>query len=399
MKIINKYILIILPLVFICCASTENTYVICKPLEDTPVVGAAQFDEYLPLLRSKAVGVVANHTSMVGNLHLVDTLLKRGVDVVKAFGPEHGFRGTAGPGDHVQSDIDAATGIRIISLYGDHKKPTAEDVKGLDVMIFDIQDVGARFYTYISTLFYVMEACAENNIPLIVLDRPNPNGFYVDGPLLEPEFRSFVGICPIPVVHGLTVAEFAQMVNGEGWLKSNVKAELHVIKVKNYDHSVLYELPVAPSPNLPDMESVYLYPTLCFFEGTVVSVGRGTTIPFKTIGYPGMLSSDTSYTPVDIPGVVTNPPYRNEMVNGIKLDHKVDEILSSKQLDLDILISTYNDYPAKEKFFKPFFDKLAGTTSLREQMQQGLSSKQIRDSWRSDLDKFRKISQKYVLYK
>jgi uncharacterized protein YbbC (DUF1343 family) len=272
------------------------------------LTGADQTGAYLRLLKGKKVGVVANQTSLVGSRHLVDLLIDSGITVSRVFAPEHGFRGEAGPGDHVNSGIDAKTGIALVSLYGSHKKPTKDDLEGIDVIIFDIQDVGARFYTYISTLHYVMESCAAFNIPVIVLDRPNPNGFYIDGPVLDTAFRSFVGIAPIPVVHGLTVGEYAKMAKGEKWISDAEKCTLLVVPMVGYTHKTLYNLPVRPSPNLPNMDAIYLYPSLCFFEGAKVSVGRGTDFPFQLMGFPGYKNGDFEFKPVEIAGVIKDPP-------------------------------------------------------------------------------------------
>jgi uncharacterized protein YbbC (DUF1343 family) len=362
------------------------------------LTGAEQPDEYLPLLKGKKVGVVANHTSLIGSTHLVDTLLASGINVVKAFGPEHGFRGTHGAGDKVSDDTDPATGIQVVSLYGANKKPTDEQLAGVDVMVFDIQDVGARFYTYISTLFYVLEACADLGIPVVVLDRPNPHSGYIDGPVLEDEYRSFVGICKIPVIHGLTVGEFAMLVNGEGWLDAEKKADLRVIRIRNYYHGAFHPIEVPPSPNLQDMDAIALYPSLCFFEGTPVSIGRGTSFPFKVYGYPGMHPYDTVFTPKPVPGVVSSPKFNGEECNGIFLANRVPEIMNAKKLDIGFLVSVYEQYPDKENFFTPFFDKLAGTDRLRKQITSGMNAEQIRATWRKDLDAYKKVRAGYLLY-
>jgi uncharacterized protein YbbC (DUF1343 family) len=367
--------------------------------EDTILLtGAEQPGEFLPLLKNKSVGVIANQTSTIGGRHLVDILLQQQVLVVRVFAPEHGFRGEAGPGDHISSGIDKATGLPLVSLYGTRRKPSPEDLKGIDVVVFDMQDVGARFYTYLSTLHLAMEACAEQGIPLIVLDRPNPNGFYTDGPVLDTSLKSFVGIAPIPVVHGLTLGEYARMANGEKWLKDGVQCELTVIPVKGYRHGMLYELPVRPSPNLPDMTSVYLYPSLCLFEGAAVSVGRGTLKPFHMFGFPGFENPDTSFTPVEIPGVISKPPYQDQLCGGIDLTGKVKEVIEGKQLRIDWLLLAYSRYPVKEKFFNDFFNKLAGDTELRKQVAQGKSEDEIRQSWQPALDNYRLMRKKYLLY-
>jgi len=329
---------------------------------------------------------------------LVDKLIAGKIDVQQAFAPEHGFRGEAGPGDKVDSGKDPLTGIKVISLYGSQKKPQPEDLKDIDIVVFDIQDVGARFYTYISTLHYVMEACAENNVLLLVLDRPNPNGFYVDGPVLDTAYRSFVGIAPIPVVHGLTVGEYAMMANGGGWLKNSVRCKMSVVKMNNYTHDKLYELPVRPSPNLPGMNSIYLYPSLCFFEGAAVSVGRGTSKAFEIIGFPGYKNGNIKFTPVELPGIIKDPPYEGIECDGIDLSSYSGQMISSKKINIEWLIEMYTAYPDKEKFFNNFFDKLAGTDQLRKQIVAGLSATEIRKSWQPLLDEYKKKREKYLLY-
>jgi uncharacterized protein YbbC (DUF1343 family) len=360
--------------------------------------GAEQDGKYLPLLQGKKVAVVGNQTSMVGNTHLVDHLLKNKINVVKVFAPEHGFRGEAGPGDKVQSGKDLRTGLPVISLYGSRRKPTSADLAGVEIVVFDIQDVGVRFYTYISTLHYVLEACADEEIPVMVLDRPNPNGFYIDGPVLETPYLSFVGIAPIPVVHGLTVGEYAKMAVGEKWIKTVKDCKLEVIPVENYTHSMLYELPVAPSPNLKNMESVYLYPTLCFFEGAKVSVGRGTDLPFQVMGFPGYSKGEIKFTPREIPGVIKDPPYEDEICEGKDLRGNVKDIMSEKRIRLEWIIEMYRAYPDTSKFFNSFFDKLAGTDKLRRQITQGLSAESIRATWKKELDHYRKLRERYLIY-
>lgn len=361
--------------------------------------GAEQPDVYLPLLKGKKVGVVANHTSLVNGIHLVDTLRGMGVDVVKAFGPEHGFRGNAAAGKTVASEKDPRTGIPVISLYGSNKKPTPEQLAGIDVMVFDIQDVGTRFYTYISTMSYCMEACAEKKIPFVVLDRPNPNGHFVDGPVLEKEFESFVGLHPIPIVHGLTVGEYARMVNGEGWLKNKVQVPLTVIPCKGYRHADFYQLPEKPSPNLSTQASIYLYPTLCLFEGTALSVGRGTDKPFCVIGYPGWKGAPYTFTPKPIPGVSDNPKYKGEACQGYDLSEFAEEYLkNSGKLYLFWLLDAYQRYPDKEKFFTPYFNTLAGNATLKEQIKKGTSEDEIRKSWEPALGQFKEKRKKYLLY-
>lgn len=362
------------------------------------LVGAERTNIYFPLLKEKKIGVVANQTSMVGKTHLVDTLFISGFEVLKVFGPEHGFRGNASDGEKVADGHDLKTGLPVISLYGSHRKPTPDDLKDLDLVIFDIQDVGTRFYTYISTMTYVMEACAENNIPMMILDRPNPNGDFVDGPVLDTAFSSFVGLHPIPVVHGMTVGEYAQMVNGEGWLKSGIQCDLTVIPVENYDHSLMYDLPVAPSPNLPNMTSIYLYPSLCFFEGTIISVARGTDFPFQAIGHPDFSLGSFTFTPRSIPGVSDHPPHEGETCFGQSLEGYAETVLKERKLHLDLLIAYYDYFKEKENFFKSYFTKLAGSEQLQKQIEEGKTEEEIRESWQEDLKVFKKTRANYLLY-
>lgn len=366
---------------------------------DEIITGADQTELYARLLTGKKVGVVANQTSLTRGEHLVDVLLANKVDVIRVFAPEHGFRGEAGPGDKVLSGKDPRTGLPVVSLYGSKKRPDPADVNDLDIVVFDIQDVGVRFYTYISTLHYVMEVCAEQGVEVMVLDRPNPNGFYIDGPVLKPEFSSFVGVAPIPVVHGLTVGEYAKMVNGEGWLRNKQKCKLQVVAMENYNHDLMYQLPVPPSPNLPDMESVYFYPSLCFFEGAKVSVGRGTPYPFKVFGFPGFDKGVLKIRPVDIPGVITDPPFEGKEIYVTDLRGMSGMINEKKQLMLHWIIDMYNSYPDKTTFFNNFFDKLAGTDVLRKDIIAGKTEAQIRISWEKDLENYKQIRKKYLLYK
>jgi len=327
--------------------------------------------------------------------------LSAGIHVVKIFSPEHGFRGNKSAGAHINNGIDAQTGLPIVSLYGKHRKPTPEDLKGVDVVLFDLQDVGTRFYTYISTMSLMMEACAEQHIPMIVLDRPNPNGFYVDGPVLKPEFKSFVGMHPVPVVYGMTIGEYARMVNGEHWLKNGVQCNLTVIPMKKYRRNMIVKLPVKPSPNLPDWQAVYLYPSLCFLEGTVVSVGRGTDKPFQIYGYPGM-KGNYVFTPRSIPGASLHPKFQGKTCRGKDLTAYADNYRHHPQrIQLKWLLNAYHQLKAMHvhPFFRKSFDLLAGTDSLRLQIEKGYTAKQIRQSWQQDLKKFKKIRAKYLLYK
>lgn len=362
-------------------------------------VGAEQLDRLLPHLQNRAVALVVNHTAMVGKTHLVDTLKSRGVNLKKIFGPEHGFRGNAADGEVVKHGVDTKTGLPVVSLYGRNKKPTAEQLADVDVVIFDIQDVGTRFYTYISTLHYVMEACAELEKTVIVLDRPNPHGSYVDGPVLQPEFRSFVGMHPIPVVHGLTVGELAGMINGEGWLAGGKKCDLLVLTMEHWNHDDAYILPILPSPNLPNNQAVRLYPSLCFFEGTVISVGRGTPMPFQIIGNPVLKDMDFTFTPVTIKGVANNPLHEHQLCYGIDLRNAKVE----NKINLSYLIRMYQAYPDKENFFtnpfdKNYIDKLAGNAVLKQQVKAGLTEEQIRQTWQKDLDTYKEKRKKYLLY-
>lgn len=358
--------------------------------------GAERTEAYFPMLKSKNIAVVANATTVIGKVHLVDSLLHAGFEVKKVFAPEHGFRGTTQAGEKVDNAKDEKSGLPIISLYGKHQKPTAEDLKGIDIVIFDIQDVGTRFYTYTSTMTYVMEACAENNVEMLVLDRPNPNGSYVDGPVLEPEFRSFVGLHPVPVVHGLTIAEYARMINGEGWLKDSIKCWLKYITMENYTHSMCYNLPVNPSPNLPNDQAICLYPSLCFFEGTVVSVGRGTPSPFTIIGHPDYPIHNFSFTPKAAKGSSVKPLFENVCCYGINL---ADSACGKGHIQLQWMLHMYKVLPDKELFFNNFFDKLAGTSKLREQIIMEIPEEEIRESWQPALEKYRSIRRKYLLYK
>ena len=361
------------------------------------IPGAAQFTSYLPSLKGKNVALVVNHTSVVGKAHLADTLLSLGVSVKKIFAPEHGFRGTADAGAHIDNEVDRKTGLSLISLYGKHKKPTVEDLKGIDVVLFDIQDVGARFYTFSSTLHYVLEACAENKVPLTVLDRPNPNGHYVDGPVLEKAQASFVGLNPIPVVHGCTLGELARMINGEGWLANGAKASLNVIPVANYTHASPVHVTIAPSPNLPNDQAIALYPSLCLFEGTNVSIGRGTDLQFQVTGTNIAGLGDYTFTPVPKPGAM-DPPLKDQKCYGYNLS-----TLPARNLgfSLKYLLYFYSKSGLGEKFFTSpaFFDKLAGSDSLRLAIIAGKSEKDIRDSWEPGLVQYRKMRQNYLLYR
>ena len=362
------------------------------------VPGVYQTAQYFPLLKGKNLGIVANHTSMIGRMHLVDSLKSSGFNILRVFAPEHGFRGEKGAGEKIDNSIDQRTGIPIVSLYGKHLRPDAKDLAGIDLLIFDIQDVGVRFYTYISTLQYVMEACAEFKIPLIILDRPNPNSYFIDGPVLDKKYSSFVGLQSVPVVYGLTIGEYAGMLNGEGWLRKKVKCNLQVIKIKEYYHNNKYILPIAPSPNLPDMDAVYLYPSICFFEGTSVSLGRGTTKPFRYIGFPDTLSEGFSFIPKSIPGVAVSPPYQDTLCKGMDLSGEGIKVTLERSIQLKWLIKMYADYPDKKKFFNNFFDKLAGSDQLRRQIIENKSEIEIKKTWQESIDSYMQIRKKYLLY-
>lgn len=362
--------------------------------------GAHQIQEYQNFLRDKSIAIVANHTSTIGKQHLVDSLLSLQINVKKIFCPEHGFRGNADAGELINNSTDTKTGLPVISLYGSHKKPMKNDLEGIDLVVFDIQDVGVRFYTYISTLHYVMEACAENNIPLLVLDRPNPNGFYVDGPVLDTNFSSFVGLHPVPLVHGMTIGEYAKMINGEQWLKNKVQCKLEIIRCKNYSHDSLYQLPVKPSPNLPNMQSVYLYPSLGLFEGTIVSIGRGTDFPFQVFGHPHFKNLDFSFTPESRPGASKNPKHKNLTCYGIDLrEVHPDFIFEEGKINIEWLIFAYQKLKNEKNFFNSYFKLLAGNNNLQEQIEQNSPPIEIRNSWKTDLEKFHEIRKKYLLYK
>jgi uncharacterized protein YbbC (DUF1343 family) len=374
-------------------------FLACGGADKKPVPGAACVELYRPIIEGKSLAIVANQTSLVEQSHLVDTLRGIGMNIKVIFAPEHGFRNLADAGEKIADGKDPETGIRIISLYGSHLKPTPEDLTGIEIVIFDIQDVGVRFYTYISTLHYVLEACAENNIKCIILDRPNPNGFYYDGNILDTAYSSFVGMDPVPIVHGMTIGEYAQMLNGESWLNGDIKCDLKVIKCKNYTHKTIYELHVKPSPNLPNQTSVYLYPSICFFEGTNISLGRGTAFPFQVYGSPKLPDRGFSFTPESVPGA-KNPILQGVKCYGTDLRNAIKEkLVPSPEINLSWIIDAYKDYPEKDKFFTRYFDVLAGGPALREQIQKGMSSKQIRATWQEGLEKFGKIREKYLLYK
>ncbi|WP_165045319.1 exo-beta-N-acetylmuramidase NamZ domain-containing protein [Dysgonomonas sp. ZJ709] len=362
------------------------------------VMGAESTNEYFPLIQNKRVAVISNHTGMVRDEHLVDMLVREKHNVTAIFSPEHGFRGDADAGEHVSSSVDEKTGIAIRSLYdGIAGKPSKESMQLFDVLVFDIQDVGLRFYTYYITMVKLMDACAEYNKKMIILDRPNPNGHYVDGPILDMKHKSGVGWLPIPVVHGMTLGELALMTNGEGWLPSSRKCDITVVKCKNYSHQTLYQLPLAPSPNLPNMKSIYLYPSTCLFEGTPVSLGRGTTFPFQVYGHPNMKGYTFTFTPKSIPGA-KNPPLLNKLCYGVDLRNVSDEEIFENKFDLSYVIDAYNNLKMGDKFFQPFFEKLVGVDYIRKMIIAGKSADEIKLMWKDDVAKFKKQRTPYLLY-
>jgi uncharacterized protein YbbC (DUF1343 family) len=397
-KFIAKSVLIVTSFIFTSSYSNSFSAVAKNNTSETnpPAIktGADNYEKYLPLLKNKKIGIVTNQTGILSDkTHLVDFLLEKKIAVQTIFAPEHGFRGTADAGEHIVDGKDPKTGLSIISLYGDNKKPKPEQLAGIDIMIFDLQDVGARFYTYISSLHYVMEACAENNVPLIILDRPNPNGSIVDGPLLEKEFTSFVGMHPIPLLHGMTIGEYAQMVNGQKWLKNGVQCKLTVIPCVNYKRTMPYSLLVKPSPNLPNDQSINLYASLCLFEGTNVSMGRGTEKQFQIYGSPYLTKTNFSFTPKPNFGA-KDPLYNGKECFGEDLT----SYPKLTQLELKWLIKAYQNTSDKTKFFNAFFTKLAGTKKLQQQIESGVSEKDIRAGWKKDLEAFLIMRKPYLLY-
>jgi uncharacterized protein YbbC (DUF1343 family) len=371
------------------------------------VTGADQTDQYLNMLLGKRVGVLANPTTTIGKKHLVDSLLARGIQLVKVFGPEHGFRGNASNGTKVADEKDPATGIKIISLYGKKRKPSAEDLADLDVMVFDIQDVGCRFYTYINVLRDVMEACAEHQKELIILDRPNPNGYLIDGPILDMRFKSGIGQFPVPIAHGMTIAEFAQMINGEGWLPNKAQCKLRIVKVANYHHDMPYTLPIKPSPNLNTQQSIMLYPSMCLYEGVFLNYGRGTQFPFTVVGAPSLKGKYSfSFTPVSIPGMSESPLYMNQTCYGLDLrNYDVNQLRKTKRINIEWMIELYNAFPEKEKFFDRSqsnqmgnIDGLAGVAEFKQQIIAGKTAAEIRKSWEPGLSEYKAMRKKYLLY-
>ncbi|MDX9883014.1 MAG: DUF1343 domain-containing protein [Prolixibacteraceae bacterium] len=370
------------------------------PLIKPCVVGAARTDVYLPLLKDKRVGVVVNQTSMVDTLHMVELLLANGVDIRAIYAPEHGYKGNVERGQDIAHSTDSVTGIPVYSIYGATRKPTPEFLKDVDVVVFDIQDVGCRFYTVFGTMHYVMEACAENGKKVIIMDRPNPIGYYVDGPVLQPGFNSFIGMHEVPVVHGMTAGEYARMINGEKWLRDSVQCDMEIVPLENYTHATRYQLPVAPSPNLPDMKSVYLYPIVCFFEGAQVNEGRGTYKPFQQFGAPYYTPKDHSYIPVSIPVLSLRPRFENDICYGYDLSGmELAGLQEIEQVRLNYLIEFYEKSGMKDSFFTDFFENLAGSDTLRKQIIGGQTEEQIRESWKTGLNRYKEIRKKYLLYK
>lgn len=395
----------ILAVIFIHCKPAAKS----KPVnaETEIITGADQTEKYLPHLRGKRIAILANQTTIIGKLHLVDSLKKLGINIVKVFGPEHGFRGNASAGAHVTDEIDSATGIPLISLYGGKSKPSKEDLADVDLMVYDLQDVGCRFYTNINALARLMEACSENNKELLILDRPNPNGYFIDGPVLDMKLKSGIGMFPIPITHGLTIGEFALMLNGEGWLTNKEKCKIRIISVANYDHEMPYTLPVKPSPNLNSQQSIMLYPSLCWFEGTVISQGRGTYFPFTVLGNPELKGQYSfSFTPTGIKGMAETPLHMNQACYGLDLrNYDIEQLRKSKQLNIQWMIEMYKAYPYKEKFFDYKQSKEMGNVDFRtgdshfkEQIKTGVPEAEIRKTWEPGLSKFKEMRKKYLIY-
>jgi uncharacterized protein YbbC (DUF1343 family) len=373
----------------------------CLSIQAQPlsvIVGAEQTDEYFPLLKNKRIALFSNHTGRIGDKHLLDVLVENKFNVVAVFSPEHGFRGNAGAGDRVSNSVDPKTGVPILSLYaGKTGKPSAESMRKFDLLIVDIQDVGLRFYTYYIAMVKLMDACAEHHKKMVILDRPNPNGHYVDGPILNMKYKSGVGWLPIPVVHGLTLGELALMVNGEKWLPQSRACELTIIPCKNYTHQTRYRLPLPPSPNLPNMKSVYLYPSICYFEATPVSLGRGSDLPFQVYGHPDMKGYDFTFTPKSVPGA-KEPPQKDKLCYGVNLSGLPDEEILEKGIDLSYLIDAYNNLNLGNRFFTPFFENLIGVDYVRKMIEQGKSAGEIKAIWQDDVAKFKVQRKPYLLY-
>lgn len=380
-----------LSIVLLCCT-------LLSMAQQRVVMGDEQTAEYFPLLQGKRIAIFSNHTGMIGDKHLLDVLLENQFNIVAIFSPEHGFRGNADAGEHVASSVDGKTGVPILSLYdGKSGKPGKKSMDKFDVLVVDIQDVGLRYYTYYASMCRLMDACAECGKQMLILDRPNPNGHYVDGPILDMKHKSGVGWLPIPVVHGMTLGELALMVNGEGWLPEGRKCKVTVIPCKNYTHQTLYRLPIPPSPNLPNMKSVYLYPSICYFEATPVSLGRGTDLPFQVYGHPNMTGYDYSFTPRSVPGA-KNPPQLNRLCHGVNLSTLSDEEIWKKGIDLSYLIDAYNNLHMDDYFFRSFFEKLIGVDYVRKMIEAGKSADEIKAMWQDDVKKFKEQRKPYLLY-
>ena len=370
----------------------------CQAKQSRVIVGAEQTNDYLPILKNKRIAVFSNHTGMVGNKHLLDVLLENKINVVAIFSPEHGFRGNADAGEHVSSSVDQKTGVPILSLYdGQLGKPSEDSMRKFDLLIVDIQDVGLRFYTYYASMVRLMDACAEYNRKMLILDRPNPNGHYVDGPILDMKYKSGVGWLPIPVVHGMTLGELALMVNGERWLPASRICDITVIKCKNYTHQTMYQLPIPPSPNLPNMKAVYLYPSICYFEATPVSLGRGTQLPFQVYGHPNMTGYNYSFTPQSTSGA-KNPPQLGRLCHGVNLSELSEEEIRKKGVDLSYLVDAYRNLNMDDYFFRPFFERLIGTDYVRKMIEQGKDADEIKAMWKEDVEKFKVQRRPYLLY-
>lgn len=370
----------------------------CQAKQSRVIVGAEQTNDYLPILKNKRIAVFSNHTGMVGNKHLLDVLLENKINVVAIFSPEHGFRGNADAGEHVSSSVDQKTGVPILSLYdGQLGKPSEDSMRKFDLLIVDIQDVGLRFYTYYASMVRLMDACAEYNRKMLILDRPNPNGHYVDGPILDMKYKSGVGWLPIPVVHGMTLGELALMVNGERWLPASRICDVTVIKCKNYTHQTMYQLPIPPSPNLPNMKAVYLYPSICYFEATPVSLGRGTQLPFQVYGHPNMTGYNYSFTPHSTSGA-KSPPQLGRLCHGVNLSELSEEEIRKKGVDLSYLINAYRNLNMDDYFFRPFFERLIGTDYVRKMIEQGKDADEIKAMWKEDVEKFKVQRRPYLLY-
>lgn len=386
-EIRKKFVLMIMALTALCNTAAQDV-----------VVGAARTDRYIPLLKDKRVALFSNHTGMVGDKHTLDILLDNGINVVAIFSPEHGFRGTADAGEHVSSSVDPVTGIPIASLYdGTKKGPAPEVMENLDIIVTDIQDVGLRYYTYYSTMFDLMNAAGEHGKQFMVLDRPNPNGMYVDGPILDMKYKSGVGRLPITTVHGMTLGELARMINGEGWLNSCDTVELVVVPCENYTHRTRYNLPIPPSPNLRTMKSIYLYPSVCYIEGTPVSLGRGTDAPFEIYGHPDMKNRSFEFTPRPTDGA-KSPRLQDRLCHGVDLRNLDDEDIIAKGINLDYVIDAYNDLDMGEKFFTSFFELLMGRGDIRNMIMEGKTSDEIKATWADDVEKFKAQRRPYLLY-